>query len=136
MSSIRSLSYVLKFKLIYVRLFAVRHFDLQIDDDEHIRLNKSEVNINTLKETAKTQDILPCVIEPSFGIGRIMYALLEHSFRKRDGDDGNSYFALPPLVAPHKCAVLPLVSKPELKSFVDIICKITINFSIEFRLKD
>lgn len=99
--------------------------DLQIDDDEHIRLNKSEVKINSVKKTVQTQDILPCVIEPSFGIGRIMYALLEHSFRKRDGGDGNSYFALPPIVAPHKCAVLPLVSKPELQGFVEIICKTT-----------
>lgn len=99
--------------------------DLQIDDDEHIRLNKSEVKIDALTKIVHTQDILPCVIEPSFGIGRIMYALLEHSFRKRDGGDGNSYFALPPMVAPHKCAVLPLVTKPELQNFVEIICKTT-----------
>lgn len=126
MNSIRSFSYVFKFILIYFNLFSVRHFDLQIDTDEHIRLNKSEVEINAFKKTVQTQHILPCVIEPSFGIGRIMYALLEHSYRKRGGDDGNSYFALPALVAPHKCAVLPLVSKPELQSFVEIICKIQI----------
>lgn len=101
-------------------------FQIDDDDDKDIQLNKSEVKINSLKKTVKTQDILPCVIEPSFGIGRIMYALLEHSFRKRDGGDGNSYLALLPLVAPHKCAVLPLVSKPELQSFIAIICKKTV----------
>lgn len=110
----------------------VRHFNLRIDDNEHIRLDKSEVKISSLKKIVQSVDILPCVIEPSFGIGRIMYALLEHSFRKRNGTDGNSYFALSPLVAPHKCAVLPLVSKPELQCFVEQICKKTHTISNAF----
>jgi glycyl-tRNA synthetase len=29
----------------------------------------------------------PSVVEPAFGIGRIMYAILEHSFSQRDGDE-------------------------------------------------
>lgn len=86
-------------------------------------MKKSDVEIKNVKKTIQIEEIIPNVIEPSFGIGRIMYALLEHSFRKRDGDDGNSYFALSPLIAPHKCAVLPLVSKPQLQDFVKWICK-------------
>ena len=35
-------------------------------------------------------DVVPGVIEPSFGIGRIMYAVLEHSFHVRDGDEQRS----------------------------------------------
>lgn len=27
------------------------------------------------------EEVIPSVIEPSFGIGRVFYALLEHSFR-------------------------------------------------------
>lgn len=30
---------------------------------------------------------MPGVIEPSFGIGRIMYAIFEHNFRIREGDE-------------------------------------------------
>lgn len=30
---------------------------------------------------------MPGVIEPSFGIGRIMYSIFEHNFRIREGDE-------------------------------------------------
>lgn len=33
------------------------------------------------------EDLTPSVIEPSFGLGRIMYSLLEHNFRVREGDE-------------------------------------------------
>lgn len=52
------------------------------------------------------------------GIGRILYSLLEHSFYIRDsggeGDDGGmkrGVMAFRPMVAPIKCAVLPLSSQ-------------------------
>lgn len=33
------------------------------------------------------EEIVPNVIEPSFGIGRIMYSIFEHSFKIRKGDE-------------------------------------------------
>lgn len=33
------------------------------------------------------EEFVPSVIEPSFGIGRIMYAIFEHKFRVRKGDE-------------------------------------------------
>lgn len=33
------------------------------------------------------EEIIPNVIEPSFGIGRIMYSIYEHSFHIREGDE-------------------------------------------------
>ena len=33
------------------------------------------------------REFQPSVIEPSFGIGRILYAVLEHSFRVRPDDE-------------------------------------------------
>lgn len=33
------------------------------------------------------RDVEPHVIEPSFGVGRIMYSVLEHNFRIREGDE-------------------------------------------------
>ena len=64
------------------------------------------------------EEIVPSVIEPSFGIGRIMYALLEHNFRVRENDDARRYFTLPPVIAPLKCSVLPLSGNAE---FVPLI---------------
>ncbi len=33
------------------------------------------------------EEITPSVIEPSFGVGRIMYSIFEHNFRMREGDE-------------------------------------------------
>ncbi len=33
------------------------------------------------------EDYIPSVIEPTFGIGRIMYCMLEHNFKIRPEDD-------------------------------------------------
>jgi len=36
------------------------------------------------------EEFVPSVIEPSFGIGRIMYSIFEHRFRVRPGDEHRS----------------------------------------------
>ncbi len=33
------------------------------------------------------EEYIPSVIEPTFGIGRIMYSMLEHNFKIRPEDD-------------------------------------------------
>ncbi|KAI3984470.1 hypothetical protein MKX01_000133 [Papaver californicum] len=58
----------------------------------------------------------PSVIEPYFGIGRIIYCLFEHSFYTRlskAGDEQLNVFSLPPVVAPIKCTVFLLVQNLE-----------------------
>jgi len=79
------------------------------------------------KASKKVHEIkfLPSVIEPSFGIGRVLYSLLEHSFYSRDGDEERCVMKFNPQVAPNKCAILPLSSNPELNAIVD---NITANF--------
>ena len=42
----------------------------------------------TFKKTVKKiheEKFVPSVIEPSFGVGRLLYAILEHSFYVRPG---------------------------------------------------
>jgi len=58
------------------------------------------------------------VVEPSFGVGRIMYALFEHNFKVREGDEARSYFTLPPVIAPLKCSVLPLSNNADFTPLV------------------
>lgn len=84
-------------------------------------LGSDLVTVNTITKTVHVEEIIPNVIEPSFGIGRIMYALLEHSFNMRDGDEQRSYLSLPPLVAPIKCSVLPLSNNADLAPFIQQI---------------
>ncbi len=70
----------------------------------------------------------PSVIEPSFGIGRIVYCVFEHCFRTRAEDAQRTYFVFPPLIAPVKCSILPLMDKPELNEKVQNISKLTMTY--------
>lgn len=66
----------------------------------------------TVEEVTEAgEHIYPNVIEPSFGVDRIVYTLLEHAYRE-DTIDGETrtYLALPPEVAPQTAAVFPLVA--------------------------
>lgn len=66
-------------------------------------------------ETTKVsgENFYPSVIEPSFGIGRLLYCLWEHVFYVRETDRKENAIApsvlrMPAAIAPVKCAVLPL----------------------------
>jgi glycyl-tRNA synthetase (class II) len=51
------------------------------------QLTPEMVSIKQNQKTIHVEEIIPSVVEPSFGIGRIMYALFEHNFRVREGDE-------------------------------------------------
>jgi glycyl-tRNA synthetase len=61
--------------------------------------------------------VIPHVVEPSFGIDRVVWTVLEHAFSEREGegDETMTVMRLPPLVAPVTAGVLPLVSKDGLE---------------------
>eukprot|EP00579_Thalassiosira_antarctica_P007340 CAMPEP_0201883052 /NCGR_PEP_ID=MMETSP0902-20130614/15119_1 /ASSEMBLY_ACC=CAM_ASM_000551 /TAXON_ID=420261 /ORGANISM="Thalassiosira antarctica, Strain CCMP982" /LENGTH=684 /DNA_ID=CAMNT_0048411761 /DNA_START=14 /DNA_END=2071 /DNA_ORIENTATION=+ len=78
----------------------------------------------TWKKTSKMVHEIkftPSVIEPSFGMGRILYSLLEHCFYQRDADEQRCVMRFKPAVAPQKCAVLPISSGVEVNAVVDEI---------------
>jgi len=86
---------------------------------------KIEKDMVSFKEEVKTvQEIkfLPSVIEPSFGIGRILYALLEHCYHKPDPDAPNVIMRFPAAVAPVKCNVYNLQSNA---AFMPVVEKIS-----------
>jgi glycyl-tRNA synthetase len=78
-----------------------------------------------MTEEVHGENIIPHVIEPSFGIDRITYSLLEHSYfeeeakekvedAEEDLGEKRIVLRLPPEVAPVQAAVLPLLSREEL----------------------
>ena len=69
----------------------------------------------------------PSVIEPSFGIGRIVYCIFEHCFKVRAEEATRTYFFFPPAIAPVKCSLLPLINNAELNSCVRELSKSQIN---------
>ncbi|XP_068628464.1 glycine--tRNA ligase [Battus philenor] len=94
-----------------------------ITPNGNYKLNPNLVSIKRSQKTIHVEEIIPSVIEPSFGIGRILYSILEHNFKMREGDEQRTYFSLPPAVAPMKCAVLPLSGNAEFQPFVKELSK-------------
>ncbi|CAN6445479.1 unnamed protein product [Victoria cruziana] len=77
-----------------------------------VKISKKMVTISKEIKKEHQRVFTPSVIEPSFGIGRIIYCLFEHSFYTRPskaGDEQLNVFGFPPLVAPIKCTVFPLI---------------------------
>ena len=87
---------------------------IQVDDKEFV-LTKEMISFTEETKTTQEEKFTPHVIEPSFGIGRIIYCVFEHCFKQRAEDAQRVYFAFPPTVAPVKTSLLPLVSNhPEM----------------------
>ncbi|CAJ1082113.1 glycine--tRNA ligase-like [Xyrichtys novacula] len=94
------------------------------------------VSVKRFQKTLHVKEIVPNVIEPSFGIGRIMYSIFEHSFRVRQGDEQRTYFSFPAPVAPYKCAILPLSQKPEFVPFVQQLSEALTRNGVSHKVDD
>ncbi|MBE6499834.1 MAG: glycine--tRNA ligase [Methanobrevibacter thaueri] len=64
-----------------------------------------------VEEEVTGEKIIPHVIEPSFGIDRITYSVLLHSFTETEDKD---YFKFDKSIAPVQVGIFPLVNKNEL----------------------
>jgi len=84
-------------------------------DGEPIDIESSLVSCESVEEEIRGEEVIPHVIEPSFGIDRILYTVLDHSYYE-DAVDGESRAVLRflPAVAPIEVAVLPLMDRTEL----------------------
>eukprot|EP01096_Ripella_sp_DP13-Kostka_P007655 TRINITY_DN2808_c0_g1_i3.p1 TRINITY_DN2808_c0_g1~~TRINITY_DN2808_c0_g1_i3.p1 ORF type:complete len:744 (+),score=377.86 TRINITY_DN2808_c0_g1_i3:49-2232(+) len=94
------------------------------------------LTIASAKVKKMGEAILPRVIEPSFGIGRIIYAALEHAYLKRADDDKKKYFAFTPLLAPVKCSVLPLLSTAQFQAPTQRVVKLLNQANVSHKLDD
>lgn len=67
-----------------------------------VELDKELVNIEKRTRVENTREYTPNVIEPSFGIGRILYSIIEHNYWVRPGDEegarGVSFTVCTPLL--------------------------------------
>ena len=82
--------------------------ELEIDG-KRITIDEKFYEVEEVEEYEK---FIPHVIEPSYGIDRILYAVLEHNYREIE-KEGEKYaiLSIPPAIAPIKAGVFPLVSK-------------------------
>ncbi|KAJ3043385.1 Glycine--tRNA ligase 1, mitochondrial [Rhizophlyctis rosea] len=77
-------------------------------DNNQYELNNTLISITRKTKKVSVRNFVPNVIEPSFGIGRILYQLLEHSYYVREGDEQRAVFKFRPSVAPNKALVVPI----------------------------
>ncbi|KZX12153.1 glycine--tRNA ligase [Methanobrevibacter curvatus] len=96
-------------------------YELEVENNI-FTIEKEDIIFDEIEEKVKGERIIPHVIEPSFGIDRIFYATLLHSFSSsisKDLDDGakekiKEYFKFPLSIAPIKVGVFPLIKDEKL----------------------
>lgn len=77
-------------------------------DGKSYEISKEYVAVEQVTIKEHVREFVPNVIEPSFGIGRILYCLMEHSYSIREGDEDRAVLSFPPCMAPTKCLLVPL----------------------------
>lgn len=147
------------------------HLDLQSGKAEiavpaleagKVELDNEVISVQKVKTVKRVREIIPNVIEPSFGIGRILFSLMEHSFWTRpkaattaDTDPEKNVSALPdspsnphtrkadqssqvlsfnPQVAPIKVLVCPLQRDPRFAPVVSALEKRLDDKHISFKV--
>ncbi len=89
-----------------------RGFELEVDGST-FNIEPKMFNFIEREVEVSVEKFIPRVVEPSYGVDRILYCIMEHSMEKRI-DDGPEEFRImhfPPLIAPYQYAVFPLMKK-------------------------
>ncbi|WZH44811.1 Diadenosine tetraphosphate synthetase [Fusarium acuminatum] len=107
--------------------------------DGKVQVSKDSIAIEFRKRVENTREYVPNVIEPSFGIGRILYSLMEHSFWTRGsdgGDEARGVLSFPPTVAPTKVLLVPLSSNAQFKPLLKQLSQRLRSAGISSRVDD
>ena len=84
---------------------------VEIDGETHtVPVGKTGFEVREVTESG--EHITPHVVEPSFGVGRLLYTVLDHAYREDEVDgEPRTYLELPPELAPTTVGVFPLMTK-------------------------
>lgn len=100
------------------------------------RITPDMVSFERRQEKETGESFIPHVIEPSFGIGRILYAVLEHAYWARPEDKDRGVLSLPPIIAPIKVSVFPLMNEERFAPFVARISDMLAHAGISQKVDD
>lgn len=109
---------------------------LDVDGVGKVEVGADLVKIAKVSRTEHVREFTPNVIEPSFGIGRIIYSVFEHAFWARPEDKDRSVLSLPPLVAPTKVLLVPLLSHQDLLPLVRTVSAQLRREQVPFKVDD
>ena len=87
-------------------------FELRLSNGKTVTIDNGMVELRRIQKTIKGEWFTPHVIEPAFGIDRIVWHILDHSFDRTE-KEGETYdiLRLREQVAPYDAVVLPLFNK-------------------------
>jgi len=104
---------------------------LQGEGNASWKLKKDMLSFKRTKKLVQVIKFVPSVVEPSFGIGRILHALLEHSFHQRDAkDEQRVVMRFIPAVAPIKCGIYNLQTNANFMPIVKAIEQLLTDASV------
>jgi glycyl-tRNA synthetase len=85
--------------------------DIEVGGEKiHIPATLFEVRDETIE--VRGVDVIPHVVEPSYGIDRMIYAVLEQAYHEEMVEgEVRTVLRLPPLIAPVQVAVFPLMNR-------------------------
>ena len=95
-------------------------------DGETFEITSAMVSFEMVEKKEHGKNYVPYVVEPSFGVGRILYSVLEQAFNCREGDEQRIVLSLSPMIAPYQCVLVPLVNTQEL---MDMTSQVADNLS-------
>jgi glycyl-tRNA synthetase len=97
--------------------------DVEVDGEKiHIPANLYEIRDEVID--IRGEDIVPHVIEPSYGIDRMCYAVLEQAYDEDMADgEARTVMRFSPKVAPVQVAVFPLMTRDDLDTIADGITR-------------
>ncbi|MBX0322540.1 glycine--tRNA ligase [Halomicroarcula sp. F13] len=81
-------------------------------DGDSFTVPVAETNFSVEEVTENGEHVRPHVVEPSFGVGRLVYTVLAHAYTEDEVDgEERTYLDLPPEQAPTTVGVFPLMDK-------------------------
>ncbi|USZ70530.1 glycine--tRNA ligase [Natronosalvus halobius] len=95
--------------------------EIDLEGESH-EIPVEKTGFTVQDETIAGEHVTPHVIEPSFGVDRLLYTVLHHAYAEDevDGED-RTYLALEPEIAPTFVGVFPLQSDDDLEATADEI---------------
>jgi glycyl-tRNA synthetase len=90
---------------------------VEIDGDAYeVPVEQTGFAVEAVTESG--EHVTPHVVEPSFGVGRLVYTVLVHAYREDEVDgETRRYLAVPPGMAPTTAGVFPLMDRDGLDEF-------------------
>ncbi len=79
-----------------------------------VKLDREFFDIKHIEKTVSVEKFIPYVIEPSFGLDRIAYVVLEYAYKEKND---RVILSLPSLISPYDVSIYPLIEDKKLVNF-------------------